>query len=156
MIGMKRIWFGFMFIMLLMAGGCISKNVVTDSGEKISEDFLNLYVFVEYSKQFSDISANVVSDLYESNHITEGNKKTISKIWKKHKKYNNKLQVILKNWYNKINNGRPFTDKEKAVYTMEMVVEEMVGLDGLLVEYTKIPDLYLNVVNKIFALYNEI
>jgi hypothetical protein len=58
----------------------MNKNVLTENNQPIPESFLNMYVLLDYSNQFSDITGKTVSNLYKSNNITEDDKNQIGKV----------------------------------------------------------------------------
>jgi len=81
-----------MMLMVLLTFGCGPKDVSTDTGQMIPQDFLNVYMFTSYSKNLSDVVGNLTADLYERNVIDEETKEEIGEAWKAHKRYHNTLQ----------------------------------------------------------------
>lgn len=157
---MKRSILSVFVVLMVVSMGCggmSNKNITTDSGRVLPKTFLNMYLVLDYSKQFSDIIGKATNDLMKNNLITNEDKDIIGDVWKEHKEYNNILQYELDGWYKLLNRGKNIDNmdymfdrlKDVVLQTdvLADVIEQTAG-DGIV-----IPD---GMIGRIFVLYGDI
>jgi hypothetical protein len=77
----KKSMYGILItLMVIFTFGCGPKNVSTNTGQVIPQDFLNVYMFTSYSKNLSETVGNLTADLYERNVIDKETKEEIGEV----------------------------------------------------------------------------
>lgn len=154
---LKRNW---MIIVLVVfcCVSCTKQPVVNHNNDVLPKQFVNVYMFADYSKQFSDVVGQLTADLYEANYINEEEKNEIGKVWKEHKLIVNKLQKQIDNWYYDIDNGVELSINKRMYASMKDIILNTNVLYDFINKYSEENDIYIpeQLPNRLFDIYGKI
>lgn len=144
--------------LLVLIGGCAKGPVTTDNDVLLPEEFVNVYMLMDYSKQFSELVGNVTSRLLQGDLITVQDKNEIGELWKEHKKYSNRLHTEINIWYKDIKYGDGKFDRQEIYAILERLVNKTELVSALLSGYVGEENAMLisSINNRVFGLYTKI
>lgn len=117
----KKMSIVILFVSILLSG-CMKKTITDEKNNILPEEFINVYLVLDYSNQFSDTIGNLTANLYYENIISSEVKDEIGTIWKEHKKYINALQIEVNLWYKEIGKGNTNYDTTRTLELLKSVV----------------------------------
>lgn len=78
----RKVFYSILIIIAMIFTGCVGSGTVfvDQNDEVLPKTFTNLYIFMDYSSDFSDFVGNITADLYSKGFITEQEKNKIGEI----------------------------------------------------------------------------
>jgi hypothetical protein len=75
----KKMSIVILFVSILLSG-CMKKTITDEKNNILPEEFINVYLVLDYSNQFSDTIGNLTANLYYENIISSEVKDEIGTI----------------------------------------------------------------------------